>query len=289
MEKSISTENGKKFLVSKIGDNLPTPNLVFQELIRLITDPYSSIYEIVSLVSEDPALSFKALKLVNLSRLDNCKRLIGVRQALPILGIEKIKKLVLSTYVTSFEQEYQEELYRHSLACACASRMIGRYLYPHKPLKLDNLFTLGLLHDLGSLVIFSSKQISSQTLKGFKGRTYNDPVEPEKCLCEKELDHTEIGADFILNSGLSIELYQAVRFHHQPKQASSYKESVMIIHLADYLSCRLNNDPRITCVSNLESECWTILGLEKDKIPFYLSQLKDEFEKSEVFLRLSEV
>lgn len=287
MEKLFSIASGD--LTDKIIDKLPTPNLVYQELIRLITDPYTSIYEIVSLVSEDPALSFRAIKLANTSGAGGSKRIIGVRQALPLLGIEKIKKLILSACVNSYKGEYQEQLYRHSLACACASRLIGGYLYPLKPLKLDKLFTLGLLHDIGSLVIFSNKEIFSQTKEGFKGKTYNDPEDSESCTCEKELDHSETGAEFVLNSGLSSELYQVVRFHHQPKLASSYKESVMIIHLADYLSCRLNNDPRITCVSNLEAECWTILGLDKDKIPFYLSQLQDEFQKSEVFTKLQKM
>jgi HD-like signal output (HDOD) protein len=284
MEKVISILSGD--LTDKIIDKLPTPNLVYQELIRLITDPYASIYEIISLVSEDPALSFRALKLVNLSGSDSSKRVMGVKQALPLLGIEKIKKLILSACVTSCKREYLEQLYRHSLACACASRLISGYLYPLKPLKIDTLFTLGLLHDIGSLVIFTSKQYSPQNKEDIKKSVHNDPEDSEKCACEKDLDHTEIGAEFVLSSGLSTELHQVVLFHHQPKLASSYKESVMIIHLADYLSCRLNNDPQITCVSNLETECWTILGLDKGKIPFYLSQLQDEFQKSEVFTKL---
>jgi HD-like signal output (HDOD) protein len=202
------------------------------------------------------------------------------------LGTEKIKKLILSACVTSFKREYQELLYRHSLICACACRMIGSYLYPLKPLKIDTLFTLGLLHDIGSLVVFTSKQYSPQNKEDFKKSVPNDPAGLEKCTCEKDLDHTEIGAEFVLSSGLSPELYQAVRFHYQPKHASSHKESVMVVHLADYLSCLLNKDPQIPCVSNLEDECWTILGLEKDKISLYLSRLQDEFQKSEVFLRL---
>ncbi len=284
MEKSASVESVN--LTDKITDKLPTPNLVYQELIRLITDPYTSIYEIVSLVSEDPALSFRALKLANPSRSEGSKRIIGVRQALPLLGIEKIKKLILSTCVTSFKREYQELLYRHSLICACACRMIGGYLYPLKPLKIDTFFTLGLLHDIGSLAIFASKQNSSQNKEDIKKNAYNDPIDSEEYTCEKKLDHTEVGAELVLNSGLSPELYQVVRFHHKPRQATSYKESTMIVHLADYLSCLLNKDPQISCVSNLESECWTILGLEKDKIPLYLSRLQDEFQKSEVFQRL---
>lgn len=284
MDKTISIESVNS--TDKITDKLPTPNLIYQQLIRLITDPYTSIYEIVSLVSEDPALSFKALKLANPSGFEGSKRIIGVRQALPLLGIEKIKKLTLSACISSFKREYQELLYRHSLICACACRMIGSYLYPHKPLKIDTFFTLGLLHDIGGLAIFVSKQNSPRNKENIIKSAHNDPIDSEECTCEKKLDHTEIGAELVLNSGLSPELYQVVRFHHKPKQASSYKESVMIVHLADYLSCLLNKDPQISCVSNLEGECWTILGLEKDKIPFYLSRLQDEFQKSEIFQRL---
>ena len=67
MKESFSTQKEGQSTFDKTEENLPTPNLVFQEIIHLITDPYSSIYEIVSLISEDPALSFKTLRLVNRS------------------------------------------------------------------------------------------------------------------------------------------------------------------------------------------------------------------------------
>ena len=284
MKESFSEQKEVKSAFDKTEGNLPTPNLVFQEIIHLITDPYSSIYEIVSLISEDPALSFKTLRLVNRSESQKGESLTSVKQALSVLSRGEIKTLVLSTYVTPIEQEYQEFLFRHSLACACASRMIGRYLYPHKPLKLDILFTLGLLHDLGKLVIFSlhSQEDTQENSKLVPGKT-------DKGSNPSGIDHAEIGAEFIAKSHLSGELYQMVRFHHLPRQASSHKESVIIIHLADYLANLLNVDLEHSNLSPTDEDCWTILGLEKAKILEYLSQLKDEFQKSEVFLRLSEV
>lgn len=282
MKESFSEQEENRSAFDKTEGNLPTPNLVFQGIIHLITDPYSSIYEIVSLISEDPAISFKTLLLVNRSESQKGESLISVKQALAVLSREEIKTLVLSTYVTPVEQDYQEFLYRHSLACACASRMIGRYLYPHKPLKLDILFTLGLLHDLGKLVIFSSdNQEDTQE---------NSKLVPEKAKKGSnplEIDHSEIGAEFIAKSHLSKELYQVVRFHHKPKQASSHKESVRIIHLADYMANLINVDLEHSSLNSTDEDCWPILGLEKGKIQDYMFQLKEEFQKSEVFLKLS--
>jgi HD-like signal output (HDOD) protein len=269
---------------TKISDNLPTPRLVFQELVHLITDPFSSIYDIVSLVSEDPALSFHALMLADLSHFENSQKLISVKQALPVLGIERVTKLVLSAHVISEEQEYQEKLYRHSLSCGCASRIIGRSLYPNKPLKLDILFTLGLMHDLGKLVIFSYLHLPKENQES----TEKNPIFDNSSSL-KEVDYSQIGAEFVSNFDLPAEFYQVIRFHHQPMKAFSNKESVMIVHLADYLSCLLETDQKTSCSFSLDDDCWEVLGLEKDKTPYYLSLLKDEFQKSEVFLRLSEV
>jgi len=282
MEELFSALKEEQSSSDQSRENLPTPNLVFQEIIHLIGDPYSSIYEIVSLISEDPALSFKALRSANHSDTRQERSLISVKQALSILSRTEIKTLVLSTYVTPLEQEYQEVLFRHSLACACASRMIGRYLYPHKPLKLDNLFTLGLLHDLGKLVIFSShnQEICADSSVQTQRKIEKDPG------CSG-LEHTGTGAEFIARSHLPGELYQVTRFHHLPKKALSHKESVMIVHLADYFANLLHQTPEHDTPGAADEDCWTILGLEKRKISDYLSQLKDEFQKSEVFLRLS--
>ena len=283
MEQSFSTQKEGQSAFDKTEGNLPTPNLVFREIIHLITDPYSSIYEIVSLISEDPALSFKTLRLVNRSESQKGESPISVKQALSVLSREEIKKLVLSTYVTSVEQDYQEVLYRHSLACACASRMIGRYLYSHKPLKLDILFTLGLLHDLGKLVIFSSynHENNLENRQSVQNKTKEISNLPQE-------EHAVIGAESIAKSHLPGELYQVVRYHHLPRQATSHKESVMIIHLADYLANLLHQTLEHSSLSPTDEDCWTVTGLEKTKILDYLSQLKDEFQKSEVFLRLSE-
>ncbi len=264
-------------------ENLPTPNLVFQEIIHLITDPYSSIYEIVSLISEDPALSFKTLRLANQPDTHPEGSLISVKHALSVLSRRELKTLFLSAHVTPVEQEYQEVLFRHSLACACASRMIGRYLYPHKPLKLDILFTLGLMHDIGKLLIFSS---SSQG--NYPDYDKAVPEKAGKGSNPQGMDHAETGAEFIAKSHIPGEFYQVVRFHHLPGQATSHKEAVMIIHLADYLANLLPQTLEYGSLSPTEEECWIILGLEKGKISSYVSQLKAEFQKSEVFLRLSE-
>ena len=282
MEESFFSQKEEQTAFDKTEENLPTPNLVFREIIHLITDPYSSIYEIVSLISEDPALSFKTLRLVNRSESQKGESLISIKQALSVLSRKEIKTLVLSTYLTSNEQEYQEVFFRHSLACACASRMIGRYLYPHKPLKLDILFTLGLLHDLGKLVI-----LSSSNQKDTQENSKAVPDKTKKSSNPSEIEHVEAGAEFIAKSCLPGELYQVVRFHHLPSQASSHKEAVMIVHLADHLANLLNVEPEQSRLSPTDENCWTILGLEKTKILNYLSQLKDEFQKSEVFLRLS--
>jgi hypothetical protein len=51
----------------------------------------------------------------------------------------------------------------------------------------------------------------------------------------------------------------------------------------------LNIDQQTSCSFSLDNDCWDVLGLEKDKTPTYLSLLKDEFHKSEVFLRLAKV
>jgi HD-like signal output (HDOD) protein len=262
----------------KISDNLPTSKLVFQELVHLITDPYSSIYNIVSLISEDPGLSFQALKLADLSYFEDSEKLISVKQVLPVLGIERIIKLVLSARVISEEQEYQEKLYRHSLTCAGASRIIGRSLYPNKPLKLDILFTLGLMQDLGKLVIFFYLHLSQKNQISTEKNTMLD-----KSSSLKEVDHAQIGVEFVSNFDLPAEFYQVIRFHHHPMKATSNKESVIIVHLADYLSCLLETDQETSCGFSLDDDCWDVLRLEKDKTPYYLSLLKDEFHKSEVF------
>ena len=61
---TATIDNKVKQVVSNIR-NLPTPPIVFHQIQKVINDPKVSAGQIAKILSEDPAMSVKVLKLTN--------------------------------------------------------------------------------------------------------------------------------------------------------------------------------------------------------------------------------
>jgi len=140
-------------------DNLPTPPVVFSRINDAITNPNASAYQIAAIISEDPAMSAKILRMSN-SAFYGCRtEITSVKQAIVTVGLEAIRSLVLSTSVLgAFKGQahlakFQEEFWRHSLSVATACKVLTRMLSSEWIQNIDKGFSAGLLHDIGKLVM----------------------------------------------------------------------------------------------------------------------------------------
>ncbi len=159
-------EKKLRFIVDKI-QNLPTPPIVFTQITKVINNPDTSAYEIGAIISEDPALTAKVLKLTNSSFYGIPRTITNVKQAIVILGLEAIKSLVISASVfdtfsknKSLDTEYLENFWRHSLSVAFMSKIIARMKKLPSLQEAEIAFSGGLLHDLGKLIIISHSRLS---------------------------------------------------------------------------------------------------------------------------------
>ena len=84
-ELDISTERKIKLIVNRI-HNLPTPPRVFAQVNKVINNPDTSTYQIGMIISEDPALSAKVLRLTNSAFYGILRTITSVKQAIVILG-----------------------------------------------------------------------------------------------------------------------------------------------------------------------------------------------------------
>ena len=158
---TVDNEKRIKLVVGKI-HNLPTPPIVFTQITRVINNPDTSAYEIAAIISEDPALTAKVLKLTNSSFYGIPRTITNVKQAIVILGLEAIKSLVISASVfdmfsknSKLDIVYLERFWRHSLSVPLMSKIICRKKKSPSLQEAELAFSAGLLHDSGKLIIIS--------------------------------------------------------------------------------------------------------------------------------------
>jgi putative nucleotidyltransferase with HDIG domain len=233
-----SLENRLKQVVSNIR-NLPTPPIVFEQIQKVINSPETSVGDIASILSEDPAMSVKVLKLTNSAFYGLSREIDSVKQAVMIIGLEAVKNLVLSASVLSMfksnnaNKEYHENFWRHSLATALSARVIARDYQDGKVFNPDPAFSSGLVHDIGKMVICCFLQKDHQQIQEYMEK---NPETPEIAaeIAIMGFNHVQLGRQLAITWKLPERMADTVGYHHNPDLENASDNFAYLINLADH-------------------------------------------------------
>ena len=211
------------------------PNIFF-EITKVISDPRSSAIHIADVISKDPGLSARLLKVVNSAFYSFPSRIDTISRAVMIVGSKQLSALALGTSVVSIFQDIPSDLvdmesfWEHSLACGIAARILAS----HKNIpNTERLFVAGLLHDIGRLILYKHLPHKEKEILLKTKRT--------NCLlrsAELDLlgyDHADIGGILLRKWRLPVVLEHAVEDHHNPPE-SQHPLEASLVNLADILS-----------------------------------------------------
>jgi HD-like signal output (HDOD) protein len=70
--------------------DLPTPPLVFTQIVKVVDDPDTSAYEVAAIIAEDPAMSAKVLRITNSAFYGLSGTVNSVKQAVVIIGLNGV-------------------------------------------------------------------------------------------------------------------------------------------------------------------------------------------------------
>lgn len=275
-----------KGIVDKIV-GLPTLPSMLSNINKMMLNPRTSAKEVAQLISSDPSVTSKVLRVVNSSFYGFPNRITTITHAIVILGFNTVKSIVLSSSIFDvFKKDSKglgfdrTEFWKHSIGCGAAARVLGKRLgYT----ALEELFIAGLLHDVGKIVLdqfVNDKFIHILNLV----QTQNILIyeAEEKVL---GVTHAEVGAWLFEKWNLSKGLIECIRCHHNPTLARENQKLVAIIHLSDIL-CRAlrfgsGGDNKIPMISET---AWSQLGLDVREFDRLLSETGEELERATVFL-----
>lgn len=287
-----AVDNKVKQVISNIR-NLPTPPIVFHQIQKVINDPNCSAAQIAAILAEDPAMSVKVLKLTNSAFYGLSQEVESVKQAVVIVGMEAIKNLVLSASILDmfkgkeFDQEYQEQFWRHSLATAFGSRLLARKLRARGIVDPDTAFSAGLLHDIGKIIMIC-----------FLPKEYAKVLEAKKAsvgladhIVEANVlgyDHAQVGAMLAQQWKLPHKLAEAIVHHHCPENSSPEDAIAYVVHIANYISRRTFSD-RLEQVNlgPMSDQVMSHMAITEEKIEDFCNDLREEYVKAETFMKMA--
>jgi putative nucleotidyltransferase with HDIG domain len=224
---------------------------VNEALTKLTHQPHSSVSEIAEVISRDLSLTARLLRLVNSVFGGLSVKITSIEEAIFFLGLRQIRQLAMTTRVIEEMEGFKHEavevdwigVWRHSIASAILNREI--LTMTNGVMEDDTYYIIGLLHDIGKLVMLNA---FPEELRASKAFTETDP-DAFALLERKEFgfSHADLGAVYLERNGLSADIVEAVLFHHEPQQArgnSSYAAGVQVADfLARYAGCDSGFEP----------------------------------------------
>lgn len=234
----MSNENS---VLDEIADNwIGSPPIVFLKLQQALNDPDLSFEEVDPIINTDPNLAARLLKIANSSFYGLDTKVKTITHALGIVGIKPVIEMALSTIMV---QEFKgipkelvdmESFWKHSIACGLAAREIGKNLLLDN---MDSLYSAGMLHDLGSLIIYQGNPKKAKKIL-IRCQSEGLPLsEVEEAVLG--FNHAKIGAFLFEKWGLAPSLVEAVRFHHEPSKAREFSLEAAILHTADIITYKM--------------------------------------------------
>ncbi len=220
-------------------DKLPTISTMFGKILTLIEDEKTSIRDVEKIIRLDQVISTRVLKLIN-SPFYGFRDVTSITHAISLLGFDNLKNLVLSaslSNVFNVEQPVTElsvsDFWLHSIGVAYVSKLLSL----HTGLgDSDELFTLGLLHDIGKVMYLNVTPIFFQALIDEAGEREMSLNGLEN---EVGLSHTHLGWFLTSKWNFPAKICTVIKNHHNPSAAEDYVTETAIVNLADFLTLRM--------------------------------------------------
>jgi len=226
-----------KWITKKISV-LPTLPTIVSEIIKLVSDPRTSVQDLTRVISIDQSLATRILKIVNSAYYGFPQQISTINHALVILGFNEIRNIAFTTSVLeSFSDNddsgffCRERFWQHSIGCALGSKMLAKMLRYRVS---GEVFIAGLIHDIGK-VIFDQyiHELFIEALK--KADLENISIyEAEKKVIG--IAHTDIGKWLAEQWNLPLRIKEAIELHHTPDKALINPQITAIVHLSDILT-----------------------------------------------------
>ena len=195
--------------------------------------------EVRGLIENDPGLCADLLYLANAARTDPSENIDTIDDAVQHIGVEPLLQLIGVAYAKQTIQEEFSELKRlpeyfdHSRDISLCCRILAEVMdLPRRD--RDVYAVIGLIHDVGRLVIMVAANRTSASLMGTSWDEMISVVVEEKQLLG--MNHADLGMQLCKKWSFTPLLQEAVERHHTPLLGTDFSFPGALVFIAHFIS-----------------------------------------------------
>lgn len=256
------------------------PDIYFQ-VDKMLNDLRFNASDIGKVLSKDPALSLRLLKVVNSAFYGFPARIDTISRAVTVIGIDDLRQLVLATAIVDKFNHIPDCLldmtafWLRSIKCGAIARQLAKHC---SVLHSERLFLIGLLHDIGLLVLLV--KVPDKSLESLLISNSNRDL---LFATEEELfgfTHADVGAELIKLWGLPDAMSEAVLNYQIPERAVAYPLDTYILALADKLCDLAGQGETIESIlGGFSEELYSYVNLNQEQLADVLEESEQECEQ----------
>lgn len=271
---------------------VPSVPHVVTRFLEITQEPDFRYDDLAEVLSTDPGIASEILRMANSAFFGVTRQVTSLKQALTLLGLKRIRSLVLSRYMVQsvgtgmrggIDMSY---LWRRSLASAVMAARFGDILAPGKR---DETFIAALLADIGVVILSDCMHQRYHEVA-----VHYQPCQPYEMT---DLEMASVGVTHSQVSALVLEHWQlpeviagVVRHHHTWPMDESVPADVAlcarIVNGSSRLGKLLCEKPHVEELGAVCKEAMDMIGLELSVLAGMLEKIESDIEELAQILRV---
>ncbi|CAG1006542.1 hypothetical protein PHYC_03336 [Phycisphaerales bacterium] len=246
---SVVTQDREQVVAAAIREisHIATLPEITVKVVELVENPKSTAQDLHKVISADPALCSRILKVVNSSFYGLPGQIGSINRAIVMLGLNAVKNIAIAASLAKLFRGGDltpnfsaRDLWTHCNTTAAAAKIIANTL---KMGLSDEAFLAGLIHDIGIMVemqfdrnklIEVMRRVGADT----KGIPATDMLEAEATVFGAT--HEDFGAALCEKWKFPKSFAFVTGFHHKPMQLPPENRTLTaIVHVADRLAAEM--------------------------------------------------
>ncbi|MHC5064758.1 MAG: HDOD domain-containing protein [Planctomycetota bacterium] len=203
------------------------------QIVTLCRSEDADAAQLTELLHRDQSLAGNVLRIANSPISGSQEKIVSLQQAVSRLGLTRVREISLAASVEGLifdcgaRKNLVHKLWSHCLTAALIAKEIAR----HRRENVEEAFLCGLLHDMG-------KPVLVQSLFDYE-KAEEEKLGDACFFLAFEEFHAPVASALIEEWGLPAQIAEAIRCHHDWRQADQARAQAAIMYLADYQAHKL--------------------------------------------------